>query len=108
MNKTEIKKRAQYFAQRYFFSWYKAVRTAINEHRLNAALETQDFVYFQFKKKEGDLRTVLATKMQHLIPNEILPNGRGSGYSELQVRFVDTNLGEWRSCIIDRLVRIYW
>jgi hypothetical protein len=103
-----IERRANELQLYYNLSPVDAMRAAYNEAQLKKGLATQAAVYFDFVKKDGTLRSVLATKAESLIPEELKPNGKGAAYTSLQVRFLDASISEWRSCRIDRIVKIHW
>lgn len=108
MHYPTIERRANELELYYNLSPADAMRAAFNEAKLKEAFATQDFVYFDFVKKDGTLRSVMATKAESLIPEDLKPNGKGAGYTSLQVRFLDASISEWRSCRIERIVKIHW
>ncbi len=103
-----IERRANELQLYYNLSPADAMRAAFNESQLKEALANQALVYFDFVKKDGTLRSVMATKAESLIPEDLKPNGKGAGYTSLQVRFLDASISEWRSCRIERIVNIHW
>ena len=103
-----IERRANELQLYYNLSPVDAMRAAFNESKLKEALANQALVYFDFVKKDGTLRSVMATKAESLIPEDLKPNGKGAGYTSLQVRFLDASISEWRSCRIERIVKIHW
>jgi len=108
MDFLSIQRRANELKMFHNLSADDAMRAAYNERKLKEALATQAAVYFDFVKKDGTLRSVLATKAEYLIPEKLKPNGKGAGYTSLQVRFIDASISEWRSCRIERIVNIHW
>lgn len=92
------------------FKWHpiRAIRAGINLYKVRHALDTQPLSYFEFKKLNGQIRSVMATKDLVYIPREDHPNGRGGGYTSHQIRFYDTTIQEWRSCLADRIIRVYF
>lgn len=108
MHYPTIERRANELELYYNLSPVDAMRAALNESQLKEALANQALVYFDFVKKDGTLRSVMATKAESLIPKELKPNGKGAGYTSLQVRFLDASISEWRSCRIERIVKIHW
>lgn len=108
MHYQNIQRRANELELFYNISRHDSMRVAFNEAKLKEGLATQAAVYFDFMKKDGTLRSVLATKVKSLIPEELKPNGKGAPYTSLQVRFLDASISEWRSCRIDRIVKIHW
>lgn len=108
MHYQNIQRRANELQLYYRLTEADAMRAAFNEAKLKEALANQALVYFDFIKKDGTLRSVMATKAESLIPEELKPNGKGAGYTSLQVRFLDASISEWRSCRIERIVNIHW
>ena len=105
--RAQIEHRAQYFEHWYGMSRIDALRCATNEWKIQKALK-QEFCHFTFKKKDGTMRTVLASKCKTIIPDHAKPKGTGGPYTEMQVRFFDVALGAWRSCRLENIVSVDW
>lgn len=83
-----------------------ALRCAINEERIRKALSKKTLVHLTFEKLNGEIRSAYATTKIEYIPKASRPNGRGAGYTEMQVRFFDTYINEWRSCLLDKIIDV--
>lgn len=105
LNTAKINDRVQHFEL--YMSKPTALLCAINEERIRKALKKKTVTTIVFKKLNGDIRTVVATSKIEYIPTKDKPNGRGSGYTEMQVRFYDAEIQAWRSCLLDRIIDIY-
>lgn len=86
-----------------FSEFGKALKFAWKKVKLHAKL--QKLCFFQFKKKNGELRDALGT----INPDYMNYEFKGGGYEKWYlIRFWETNKEQWRSLDVRRLVQVYW
>lgn len=106
MDKSKVKSYAAYLRRVFGFDYIKSIRAAANAIMLTKALKNEFFIHLTFKKLNGEIRKIWATTAQVLIPKLKRPKNKGYYYTELQVRFFDIQLAEWRSCRIENVIAI--
>ena len=109
LEKSKIRKRAEYFKQACGFkSIVSAIRAAISETKIFDALAQNPMTFLTYKKLDNTIQHAMVTTKKDYIPKIDHVKGTGGGYTYFQVRFYDTVKMGWRSCRLERLIAIHW
>lgn len=77
-----------------FIEWTNEIDEALKEHN----------VEFEFEKRDGTIRKMVATMVVSSIPEEKLPKGVKSYDRTKIARVFDTEKSDWRTISKDRLI----
>ena len=77
-----------------FIEWTNEIDEALKEHN----------VEFEFEKRDGTIRKMMATMVVSSIPEEKLPKGVKSYDRTKIARVFDTEKSDWRTISKDRLI----
>ena len=77
-----------------FIEWTSEIDEALKEHN----------VEFEFEKRDGAIRKMVATMVVSSIPEEKLPKGVKSYDRTKIARVFDTEKNDWRTISKDRLI----
>jgi len=75
-------------------------KTSINKQLSNG------LYIVRYEKRDGEIRTQIATRDMSVIPTEAHPKGANINQSDEIVRFFSVLDGGWRSFVIDNLIGI--